>query len=234
MSKVNHEVLDVLAQFAMDRPPVKGLPVTPHTVRRVGIVGANPTGIGIAMSLLDADIPVTVFELERASLDMGIALARSAYQDAVLDGRLTTAGRERRMALLAGSINFHHLKDCDLVIDTVSTDIEVKGKLFRRLDQTVKPSAILVTCTSPAGVDHLAASTRRAGEVLGVHLSSPPHVGETWTLIPGKRSSGQALATVVALVQQLGKACVVSGDWDSDAGRAEADAVPWQVDQAMD
>ena len=240
MSKVNHEAIEDLASVAINRSPANGLSMAPHALKRVGIVGANATGIGIAMSLLDADIPVTIFELERAALAEGIALARSSYQDAVAHGRLAAAAGERRMALLAGSINFHHLKDCDLVIEAVTATIDAKGRLFRRLDETVKPGAILASCTSPASVDHLAACTRRAGEVLGLHLSSPSHVGETWTLVPGKASSGQSLATVVALVQHLGKACVVSGSAANGAGHETHaqgvgdQAAAWQVDQALD
>ena len=240
MNKLNLEVHDGLAAVPVGRSQVNGLSTTPHTVRRVGIVGANTTGIGIAMSLLDADVPVTIFDLERASIGKGIAMARAGYQDAVRHGRLDAGGGERRMALLAGCVNFHHLKDCDLVIEAVPTDSGSKASLFRRLDDTVKPGAILMTCTSPTRIDQLAASTRRAGEVLGLHLSCPPGVGETWTLVPGKGSSGETLATVVALAQHLGKACVVSGSPGGDASHesstwgVEGDAVPWQVDQIME
>lgn len=233
MSRSNQEMQAGLAHVATNRSTTNALPMTPHTVRRVGIVGANATGIGIAMSLLDADIPVTVFELERATLGEGIATVRSAYAAAVSQGRLAAASRDRRMGLLAGTINFHHLKDCDLVIEAVSTEPGIKAELFRRLDQTVKPGAILVSCTSPGKVDHLAGATRRAGEVFGLQLSSPAHVGETWTLIPGKASAGPSLASVVGLAQHLGKACVVSGSWSGDAG-LDTSTRPWDLDQAVE
>lgn len=239
MSKLNH-AQEGRASVPTDRPALNRPSIASHTVRRVGIVGANQTGMGIAMQLLDADIPVTVFDLGRASVEKGIAMARSGYQGAILQRRLDSASRDRRMALLSGSINFHHLKDCDLVIEAVSTDIEAKGALFRRLDETVKPGAILMTCTSPSRVDQLAGFTRRAGEVLGLHLSCPAQVGETWTLIPGRGNSGQSLATMVALVQHLRKTCVVSGGWasagahESSPQRGDDDAVSWQVDQAQE
>lgn len=180
MSMINHEVQDGLA---------------PPAIKRVGILGASTIGVGIAMQLLEADIPVTIFDVERSSLDEGLAVLRHGAPDA--------ACRDRRMALLAGTVNFHHLKDCDLVFEAVSTDIEVKEKLFGRLDQVVKPGAILVTCTSANDVDHLAGFTRRRGEVLGLHVPSPPDLGATWTPTPGKGSSIQSLATVTALVQEL-------------------------------
>ncbi len=233
MSNVQHEMQAGVADAAANRPAMNGLPMAPHTIRRIGIVGANATGMGIAMNLIEADIPVTIFELERTPLDEGIAAARSAYQAAVAQGRLAATARDRRMGLLAATINFHHLKDCDLVIEAVSAEPGSKGELFRRLDHTVKQGAMLVTCTSPAKVEYLAACTRRMGEVLGLHLSRPAHVGETWTLIPGKASAGQSLATMVALAQYLGKACVVSGGWSADADHGGGTR-SWRVDHAME
>ncbi|SFC90089.1 3-hydroxyacyl-CoA dehydrogenase NAD-binding domain-containing protein [Massilia yuzhufengensis] len=240
MSKMNHELQAALAHVAVKQPAAQGLPDAAHTIGRVGIVGANPAGIGIAMSLLDADIPVTVFELTKQVLDVAIAQARSAYHMAVEQGGLAAAARDRRMALLAGSINFHHLKDCDVVIDALATDSGTKARLFRKLDQTARPGAILVSCVSPGAVDRLAASTRRAGEVVGLQLSCPAQVGQTWTLVPGTASAGQALATLIALVQHLGKACVVAGDLGGDASQAgalqrgEEGAMPWRVDQIVE
>lgn len=199
MSKVNQELPDGLARGA------------PQSIRRVGILGANMTGIGIAMHLLEADIPVTIFDGERTSLDEGLAMLRSACQEAVLHSGLAEARHDRWMAFLSGTVNFHHLKDCDLVIEAVSTEMHVKEKLFRRLDQVVKPGAMLVTCTSTSKVDHLAGFTKRPGQVLGLQLPSAPDGSASWRPIPGKCSSGQSLATVAALVQNFQTVCAGVG-----------------------
>ncbi|CAN7319672.1 3-hydroxyacyl-CoA dehydrogenase family protein [Massilia sp. LjRoot122] len=218
MSIVNHEVQVGLA---------------PPAIKRVGILGASTIGVGIAMQLLEADIPVTIFDVERSSLDEGLAVLRHGAPD--------VACGDRRMALLAGTINFHHLKDCDLVIEAVSTDIGVKEKLFGRLDQVVKPGAILVTCSSASDVDHLAGFTRRRGEVLGLHVPSPPRLGATWTTMPGKGSSDQAVATVTALVQELQQASALSGVCRSDAANDGSTmqgilphAVSWQIAHVLE
>lgn len=221
MSNLHHELQPGLAPAAANRPA----PTAPQAIGRVGIVGATASGMAIALNLVDAGIPVTVFELERATLDLEFAKAHLA-SDAAL-------ARGRRSGLLAGTVNFHHLKDCDLVIEAVSTDLAAIGELFRRLDQTVKQGAMLVTCTAPSRVEQLAACTRRMGEVLGLHLSRPAHVGETWTLIPGKASAGPSLATMVALAQSLGKACVVSGSWSADVDQGGSTR-SWRIDQAQE
>lgn len=171
---------------------------TPRTVGRVGIIGANTTGTGIAMNLLDADVPVTLFDLAREPLGQGMALVRSAYQGAVDQGRLTPDQRDRRMALLAGTVYFHHLKDCDLIIEAGST--ADKERLFRGLDQVARPGAVLMAhAAAPGGVDRLARCTRRGGEVLGWQLPGPADAGGACEFVCGKDTSAQALATVIAL-----------------------------------
>ena len=201
MSNMNYDNQHVLAlEDARQRP-----------IGRVGIVGATPMSVGIAMRLLDADVPVTLWEQERASLAQGIALARSTYQDAVAQGTLAPQARERRMALLAGTVNFHHLKDCDLVIDVACTDTTARESLFHRLDQVTKPGAILMTRVSQ-GVDSLARCTRRAGEVLGLHVPSPGSPDRAWELVPGTWTSRETLATLIALAGKLRQAVAVSGE----------------------
>jgi 3-hydroxyacyl-CoA dehydrogenase len=175
-------------------------------VGRVGIIGATAVGTGIAMRLLDAGIPVTVFDRERASLDRTLATARSRYQDAVANGDLAAEARDRRLALLAATLHFHHLKDCDLLIDALATEIGAKEKLLRRLDEVAKPGAVLMTCDANCDIDHLARITRRQGEVLGLRfLSSANEIG-AWECVRGRGTSEEALATASALVRNLQKA----------------------------
>jgi 3-hydroxyacyl-CoA dehydrogenase len=201
-----------------------------RAVGRVGIIGANAVGIGIALSLLDAGVPVTLLEFERASLDSGIALARSGYPDA----------RDTRMALLTGTVYFHHLKDCDLIVDAVCTGTTGKEKLFRRLDQVVKPGAVLVTHASHTGVDHIAGCTRRRGEVLGLHVAHSSNTGATWQIVPGKDTSSETLVTVIALARRLHgviAVCDLRRDIAIDAKSAtrHLDSVaPWKIDRAWE
>lgn len=208
--------------------PLEGLAAQGRTVGRVGIVGASGFGIGLALRVLDAGIPVTLFELERASLAKGIELARASAN-----------GRDGRMALLAATVNFHHLKDCDLIVDAAPSDMAGKQKLFRRLDQVAKPGAVLATQASHAGVGRIARYTRRAGEVLGLHMGSVSMTGETWQIVPGKDTSRTSLGTLVALIWRLGQEAEVCDpchafiDVKAPAQRADVPA-SWNIDQALD
>jgi 3-hydroxyacyl-CoA dehydrogenase len=157
-------------------------------IGRVGIVGANAAGIAIAIGLADAGIPVTLFDAGRASLDKVLAQARAG-------------GSGRRMALLAATVNFHHLKDCDLIVDAEDGDRAAKEALFRRLDQVAHLGAVLATCTPDVGLDYLAGCTRRSGEVIGLHL--PQSAAAMWEVVPTRHTSGDTLAAVDVLARRL-------------------------------
>lgn len=211
-----------------------------RTVGRVGIIGADAMSLGIAVSLLDADVPVTLFEPERESLDKVVELVRSGYRNAAAKGELRQAERDRRMALLAGTVNFHHLKDCDLIVDAEPGDRAGKEKLFRRLDQVARFGAVLTTRASYSGVDHIAGCTRRRGDVLGLHVSASSETEEIWTIAPGKETSGDALATVIALAQRLRKGVAVRGNFQGIVSNAKSVALdadcfaPRKIDQVLD
>jgi 3-hydroxyacyl-CoA dehydrogenase len=245
MSKLNPHAGDAFALAAVIPKPGMAAVAEmaanndPPLIGRVGIVGATAIGASIAMNLLDADIPVTIFDIERTSLDQGITLVRGRYQHAVLEGELAADKRDRRMSLLAGTVNLHHLKDCDLIIDAVFADLGVVEKLFRRLDEFARPGAILMSCTPNLDVSQIAGFTRRPGEVLGLRFAGPAHVSDTWEFVCGKRTTAETLASAMALSRTLRKAAMESGACDSAAlDRTGVARYPapgagsWQIDQA--
>ncbi|MBQ5947869.1 3-hydroxyacyl-CoA dehydrogenase NAD-binding domain-containing protein [Massilia sp. ST3] len=198
MSNMNDESRAALAS-AGSRP-----------IGRVGIIGATTAGMGIAMALLDADVPVTLYDPERATLDEVVALARLAYRDALDKGELVQAQTDRRFALMAATTNFHHLKDCDLMVDVGAGDMASTEIVFRQLDQVAKPSSILVTTRLEAGVDRLARCTRRTGDVLGIRIPVSTGKSAPWELVPGRDTSSDSLCTVLALARQLDRVAVIA------------------------
>lgn len=178
---------------------------TPRPVRRVGIMGAGTLGMAIAMHLLEADFPVTVLELAREPLDRATASVRAGYHEAFMAGELTSGQRDRRVALLAGTINLHHLKDCDVIVDALDGDPGVTEKLLRRLHEVARPDVILVACGTMADVDRLAGLARRPENVLGLHASNGASVAQAWEILPGKATSAHVLATATLLARSFRK-----------------------------
>lgn len=177
---------------------------TVRPVGRVGIIGANGMSIGLAMGLAAADMPVTVFD-ERNALDQGLALLRASYTDAVKRGELTEDQRHRRLALFGPAVRFHHLKDCDLIIEVMSIDATTREKFFRYLDEIGKPSAIMVANASGSCLDRIARCTRRSGDVLGLHFGDRASLFEKAQLVRARETSREAFATAAGLLADIGK-----------------------------
>ncbi|GAB2874964.1 hypothetical protein GCM10027277_50290 [Pseudoduganella ginsengisoli] len=187
--------------------PTPATPVFPpggitRPFSRVGILGAGETGMHIARSLLDADIPVTVYEPERELLDAATASARTHFQNAVLDGELTASQRDRCVALLAGTINLHHLKDCDVIVDTLNASPEARDGVLRRLNELARTDAVLLTCTADGDASRTAPQMRFPENVLGMRWAAGAGAGQ-WELVPVKATSERALATATRLINSL-------------------------------
>src|SRR5262249_11974257 len=112
-------------------------------VAKVAVVGAGTRGSGITANFLSAGIPVVPREARKEAVDRGQATIRSNYEASAKKGRLKPQQVEERMALLKPTQSYDDLKDADLVIEAVFEDLAVKEGVFRKLDEVMKPGAIL-------------------------------------------------------------------------------------------
>ena len=180
-------------------------------IASVGIVGAGTMGGGIAMNFANAGIPTVLVETSQAALDRGLGLVRANYEASAAKGRLTTAQVEQRMALLRGSLDDTALGGCDLVIEAVFENMELKKQVCARLGKVCKPGAIIATNTSTLDVDVLAETTGRAADVVGMHFFSPANVMRLLEVVRGAETAPDVLATVMQVARKIGKVAVVSG-----------------------
>ena len=120
-------------------------------IEKVAVIGAGTMGGGIAMNFLNAGIPVTMLEMKQEALDRGVGAIRKNYEAQVKKGKLKQDKYEQRMALLKTTLAYDDIKDADLVIEAVFEEMGVKEKVFKKLDEVMKPGAILATNTSHAG-----------------------------------------------------------------------------------
>ena len=180
-------------------------------VRSVGILGAGTMGGGIAMNFANAGIPTVLVEATQAALDRGMGLIRANYEASAAKGRLTHAQVAQRMALLRGTLDDAALGDCDLVIEAVFENMDLKRQVCARLGQVCRPGAIIATNTSTLDVDVLAAATGRPADVVGMHFFSPANVMRLLEVVRGAQTAPEVLATVMQLARTIGKVAVVSG-----------------------
>ena len=216
-------------------------------IEKMAVIGAGTMGGGITMNFLNAGIPVTLLEMSQEALDRGIATIRGNYESSAKKGRLTVQQVEERMALLKPTLSYDDLKDADMAIEAVFEDISVKEAVFRRLDEVMKPGAILASNTSTLDVNKIADFTRRPQDVIGTHFFSPANVMKLLEVVRGAKTAKDVLATVMGLAKRIKKTAVVSGVCDGFIGNRmieqyirqalfllEEGATPGQVDRALE
>jgi len=187
----------------------KEVPILP--IRKVGVIGAGTMGGGIAMNFLSAGIPVTILEMQQEALDRGVGVIRRNYENTAKRGRMTVEQVEAAMSNLSTTLEYNDLADCDLVIEAVYENMDVKKEVFGKLDTVVKQGAILASNTSYLDVNEIAAATKRPGYVLGLHFFSPANVMKLLEIVRGAETRHDVLATAMKLSKKIGKVAVVAG-----------------------
>jgi 3-hydroxyacyl-CoA dehydrogenase len=201
--------------FFAERQAAKIDDVDPKTplrpINRVGVIGAGTMGGGISMNFLSAGVPVTIVEMQQEALDRGTGVMRKNYEASAAKGRIKPDAPDKAMGLLTPTLSLEDLADCDLIIEAVYENMEVKKEIFTKLDAIAKPGAILATNTSYLNVDEIAAVTKRPEDVVGMHFFSPANVMKLLEVVRGEKTAGDVLATVMALAKKIRKVAVVAG-----------------------
>ncbi len=183
----------------------------PREIRRVGVIGAGTMGGGISMNFLSAGIPVTIVEMEQAALDRGTGVMRKNYEATAAKGRMTADQVEGAMGLLTPTLKLEDLANCDLVIEAVFENMDVKKEIFGKLDGIAGPGAILASNTSYLNIDEIAASTSRPQDVLGLHFFSPANVMKLLEVVRGAKTAPDVLVTAMQIAKKIRKVAVVAG-----------------------
>jgi len=227
---------------------IDGIPdsIATRPIKRVGVVGAGTMGGGITMSFINAGLPVTLVETTQEALDRGLANIRRNYAGALRKGSITEERLEQRLGLITPTLQYEPLRDVDLVVEAVFESMEIKRKVFERLDEIVKQGAILASNTSTLNLDAIAQFTKRPQDVIGLHFFSPANVMRLLEVVRGAKTASDTLATAMALAKTIGKIAVVSGVCDGFIGNRMvarygmaahdllvAGALPQQIDAAL-
>jgi 3-hydroxyacyl-CoA dehydrogenase len=215
-------------------------------IETAAIVGAGTMGGGIAMSFAEFGFPVKLLEASQEALDRGLARIRSNYETSVKRGSLTEAEMQRRLKLIEPVQSYDDIAQCDVVIEAVFERILVKEEVFKKLDQVMKPGALIYTNTSGIDIDIMANATKRPQDVAGTHFFAPANVMKLFEVVKGAKSAPDALATGMALGRRIGKISAMAGNGDGFvANRSrgpfgtemnlmiEEGALPEQVDKVM-
>ena len=217
-----------------------------RTIERVGIIGAGTMGGGISMNFASVGLPVTIVETKQEALDRGLATIRKNYQRSADRGRFPQEEVDICMGCYAPALDLGALADCDLIIEAVFEDMDIKKSVFKQLDQIAKPGAILATNTSALDIDEIASITSRPQDVIGLHFFSPANVMRLLEIVRAEKTADDVVATSVNLARQIGKIATLVGVCPGFVGNRilfarqyQANALvyegvmPWDVDAAF-
>ena len=216
-------------------------------IKKAGIIGSGTMGGGIAMCFANAGIPVHIIDQDEENLKRGVSVIEKNYDFMVNKGRLSPEQKDAVFGLVSSSLDYKDVSDCDIVIEAVYENLELKHEIFKSLDTHVKEGAILASNTSGLDIDSIASVTSRPELVVGTHFFSPANIMRLLEVVRGEQTSDETLATIMAIGKKLKKAAVVSLNAPGFIGNrmlfgytAQANmlllegALPHQIDQALE
>ena len=216
-------------------------------IETVGVLGAGLMGHGIAQVSAQSGYQVVLREVDEATLAKGVARIEKQLARAVEREKLTQERADEVRARIRGTVSYGDLSDCDLVIEAITENLQMKLEMWREVDPIVKPEALFATNTSSLAVIDQAAVTGRPAQFVGMHYFNPAQVMKLVEVIRCVTSSDEALETALEFARSQGKLAIPTKDkagfivnrllvpYMLDAIRAYEEGVgsPSEIDEAM-
>ena len=181
-------------------------------IRRVGVVGLGTMGAGIAQVSVQSGFETVGREVSDELAERGRATVERYLDRGVEKGRLSQPERDGAVGRLTLTTDLADLASCDLVIEAVLEELDLKRELFAELDRVTRSNAILATNTSALSVSEIAEATERPQRVVGMHFFNPAPVLPLVEIVRGRESSDEAVDAAYAWAERAGKQPVHCND----------------------
>ena len=181
-------------------------------IRTVGVVGCGLMGSGIAQVCAQAGYPTTVREVDKSTVEYGLARIDKFLAAGVKRKKLSREAQEQTMAALFGTTELEDLSECDLIIEAVVEDLEVKREVLIELDGCVRRDAIFASNTSSLCITEMASLTTRPNRFLGLHFFSPVPVMSMVEVVKGLTTSEETYQVGIGFIKSIGKTAVSAPD----------------------
>jgi 3-hydroxybutyryl-CoA dehydrogenase len=183
-----------------------------QSVKTVGIIGGGLMGSGIAQTCAQAGYKVLMAEVNQELLDRGVQRVTGAWKMLSGKGRITEEQATEYAGRFHATLDIEEFKDCDVVIEAIIENLDEKRKLFTQLDSIVKAGAILASNTSSLPIIEMAAVTKRAARVAGLHFFNPAPVMKLVEIVRTIETSDETVEDLRAFAASLGKTPIVAKD----------------------
>ena len=184
----------------------------PNNIKKVGILGAGFMGAGIAYVTAQAGINVVLIDRDQEAADKGKAHTDDLLTKAVKRGRSTEDKKAKILSRIEATADYEELADCDLVIEAVFEDREIKKTVTEKAEAVMKSRAIYASNTSTLPITSLAQASKRPKNFIGIHFFSPVDKMMLVEVIMGKRTSDRALAMALDYIKAIKKTPIVVND----------------------
>lgn len=181
-------------------------------IQKVGVVGCGLMGSGIAQVSAQAGYPTIVREIEQSLLDKGLARIEESLNKGLEKGKITSEQKEKTLKNLKGTLRLEELKECDIIIEAVVEDIQVKKQVFAALDKLCPLSTILASNTSSLTITEMAAATSRPDRFVGLHFFNPVPVMKLVEVVRTIQTSQSTFDAAYQFARSLGKEPIVAKD----------------------
>ncbi|MBS1553013.1 MAG: 3-hydroxybutyryl-CoA dehydrogenase [Bacteroidetes bacterium] len=182
-------------------------------MKNITVIGSGTMGNGIAHTFAQFGYSVLLIDIKKEFLDKGIDTISKNLDRQVKKELITDEQKNITLANIKTSTDIKDSKDADLVVEAASENFEIKKKIFRDLDSVCKPEAILATNTSSISITEIAAVTKRADKVIGMHFMNPVPVMKLVETIRGIATSQETYDAIKALTEKIEKVPVEVQDY---------------------
>jgi len=183
-------------------------------IRNVTVVGAGTMGSGIAQVFAQYAFQVTLIDLTPDILEIGMKTIRSSLDRQIKKGTLSEDQKKQTLSRLASTTALDKaVQSADIVIEAATEDRAIKKQIFKTIDASSPPRAIMASNTSSISITELAAATARPGMVIGMHFMNPVPVMKLVEIIRGLQTSDETFQVVKSLAQKLEKVPVEVRDY---------------------
>jgi 3-hydroxybutyryl-CoA dehydrogenase len=181
-------------------------------IRRVGVIGAGTMGNGIAHVLARSGYQVVLCDVEQRFLDRGLSTIERNLEREVAKNKITADDKAAALKRIEPVLDRGKLGSCDFVVEAATEKFEIKAEIFRDLDKGCRPEIILASNTSSISITRIAALTKRADKVIGMHFFNPVPMMKLVEVIRGLATSQETFTTVRDLAVKLEKTPVEVND----------------------
>ncbi|MEJ5131174.1 3-hydroxyacyl-CoA dehydrogenase NAD-binding domain-containing protein [Acinetobacter sp. MYb177] len=179
---------------------------------KVGVLGAGMMGAGIAYSTAIKGVPVVLKDVSVENAEKGKAYSQKLLDKKVSQGRMTAEKRDQVLSLITATASAEDLKGCDLIIEAVFENQELKAKVTQEAEAFLVEGGVMASNTSTLPITGLANASKDQANFIGLHFFSPVDKMQLVEIIKGKNTSAETLTKAYDYVQQIGKIPIVVND----------------------